>query len=107
MPFRRGSDGRSDRAAPEHGSSGVPRALVARAPCAARRVLVRPLLGGLELVEQRVEELEVPLPELAVVLQPRGRLRERLRLEPTRPALPIPTARDQARALEHLEVLGD
>src|SRR5690606_597710 len=55
----------------------------------------------------RVETLEVALPDLAMALDPvRGGL-ERLRLEAPRSTLPDLAHGHEARALQHLEVLGD
>jgi len=41
------------------------------------------------------------------VLDPVGRDVEAVGLEPARPELPVAAARDEAGALEHLQVLGD
>ena len=73
-------------------------------PALSRGVL---FLLRLQLVQQGVEALEAPLPELAVALEPVGGLGERLGLEPARPPLRVAAARNQPGALEHLEVLGD
>jgi ABC-type oligopeptide transport system ATPase subunit len=54
-----------------------------------------------------VELAEARLPVAPVILEPRVGLGERLGFELARPALRVAAARDQARALEHLEVLGD
>jgi len=58
-----------------------------------------------ELKMQGVEALVVTLPELAITLQPFGGLRERLRFQLSRPALGVAATRDQAGALQHLEML--
>src|SRR6185295_4491722 len=65
------------------------------------------LLRDLELVEQRVEPLEIRVPHLPITLDPQIRGLEGLCLEVTRPPLRISAARDEPRALEHLEVLRD
>src|SRR5580704_1159291 len=62
---------------------------------------------SLHLLEQSVEALEVPGPNTAVSLKPCGGLRERLGLKPARAALRVAAVRNEAGALEHLEVLGD
>ena len=80
-------------------TSSVPVFVIGRSPFL--------LVLSLHLVEQGVQALEVALPELAVALQPFGGFRERLGLEPARPSLRVAAARDQAGALQHLEVLGD
>src|SRR5205085_10705823 len=64
-------------------------------------------LLGLHGVEQGVELLEVGLPMLAVALEPRAGLGERLRDEAARSALGVAAARDQAGLLQHLEVARD
>src|SRR5260221_2748430 len=64
-------------------------------------------LMALQLIEQRIEALEAAFPKPAVPLQPPARFRKRLRLEPAGTALRVAAARNQARALQHLEVLGD
>ena len=51
--------------------------------------------------------LEALLPEVAITLHPSSRFREWLGLEPARPALRVAAFRNQARALQYLEVLGD
>src|SRR3989442_3347469 len=51
--------------------------------------------------------LEAALPEFAIALEPPGRFRERFGLEPARPPLGVAALRDQARTLQHLEVLRD
>src|SRR2546422_4321544 len=70
-------------------------------------MISRCLRFGLELIEQRVEALVVPFPQPAVPFQPPGRLAEPLRLEAARPPLRVTAARNQAGALQHLQVLGD
>src|SRR5262249_10910453 len=62
---------------------------------------------ALQLFEQRIEPLEIRLPDRAVLVDPRAGLGERLRLDPARAALSVLTARDQPRALQHLQVFGD
>src|SRR5438093_9726240 len=53
-----------------------------------------------------VEALEALVPEAAIVFEPVGDVLERRRLEPAGPPLRLATLRDQAGALQHLEVLG-
>src|SRR5687768_13866666 len=73
---------------------------------AALAIMALPFsLRRLELVEQRVEPLVVAFPDLPVVLEPLRRVRERLALDPRRPALRLAAARDEPGALEHLQVL--
>jgi hypothetical protein len=67
----------------------------------------RPFLHGLHLVEQCIEAQEVALPEFGVALEPFVRGFERLGLEPAGAALRVAPARDEASALENLDVLGD
>ena len=62
---------------------------------------------GLHFLEQGVEALEARLEQRAVVLQPAGGVGQRLGLEPAGAALGVAAARDQAGALQHLEMLGD
>src|SRR2546422_10252617 len=70
-------------------------------------MISRCLRFGLELIEQRVEALVVPFPQPAVAFQPPGRLAGPLGLEAARPPLRVTAARNQAGALQHLQVLGD
>src|SRR5512134_584570 len=65
------------------------------------------LLLGFEVFEQGVEALEAAFPVIAVALEPAAGLAHRNRFEPARPPLRVAPARDQAGALEHLEVLRD
>src|SRR6187399_2700098 len=67
------------------------------------------LLHGfrLQLLQVVVELLEALAPRFARVLRPSRDLVERRRTELTRPALCIPTAGDQPRALEHLQMPRD
>src|SRR5664279_5280913 len=65
------------------------------------------LLLCLELLEQIVEAEEALLPEFAIALEPLRRLGQRLRLETARAALGTGGVRDEASALEHLEMFGD
>src|SRR5262249_28827368 len=64
-------------------------------------------LPGFQLIKQRVEALEVALPDLPVTLQPAASFRERLAFDPAWPSLCLAAARNQARALQYLEVLGN
>jgi len=61
-------------------------------------------LVGLQLVEQGIEALEAALQRPAVALQPFGGFRERLGLDPAGPPLRVAAARNQAGALQDLEV---
>jgi len=94
------------------------RALGVWAATVAAAFAIGPLEGGLltealgwraieRRLEQGVEPLEVALPVPPVTFQPSGGFRERLGLEPSRPSLRLAAARNQSRALQHLEVLGD
>ncbi len=67
------------------------------------------LLPGfrLQLLQVVVELLEALAPRCTRVLRPSSDLVERRRAELTRPALGIPTAGDQPRALEHLQSTRD
>src|SRR5437867_536185 len=65
------------------------------------------LFLGLHLLQQVVEVLEVALPDLAVPLEPSGDPCERLPLDPPGPPLCVASSRDQSRALQDLEMLGD
>src|SRR5213596_235865 len=62
---------------------------------------------GFELLEQGIEALVVALPQPAVTFQPLGSLPQPLGLEAARPPLCVAAARNQAGALQHLQVLGD
>src|SRR5881396_2853125 len=62
---------------------------------------------GFELLEQGIEALVVTLPQPAVAFQPLGSLPQPLGLEAARPPLGVAAARNQAGALQHLQVLGD
>src|SRR5207302_4253877 len=65
------------------------------------------LLLLFQLTQIVFQAIEALLPEAAIVLQPVGGVLERTRLEPAGTPLRLATARDQAGALQHLEVLGD
>src|SRR5262245_6850835 len=71
--------------------------------------LLPPAPGGtaLQLAQQRIQALEISFPDLAIGLDPRTRLRQRPGFDPPRPALRVLLDRDQARALQHLQVLRD
>src|SRR5580704_9971273 len=62
---------------------------------------------ALQVGEQRVELVEALAPEAPVGGDPVERAVERLGLEVARPELGVASPRDQAAALEDLEVLGD
>src|SRR5262245_27295616 len=53
-----------------------------------------------------VEACEAFVPEAAIVFEPVGDILERRRLDAAGPPLCLATLRDQASALQHLEVLG-
>src|SRR5438093_3305320 len=65
------------------------------------------LFLALHLLQQVVVALEVALPDLAVPLEPSGDAGERLPLDPPGPPLCVASSRDQSRALQDLEMLGD
>src|SRR5215813_3819509 len=62
-------------------------------------------LHRLHLVEQCVEVLVPPFPELTIVLKPLRHFGQRFGLQLPRSSLRIATARDQTGPLQHLEVL--
>src|SRR5213594_3786262 len=64
------------------------------------------LVLALQFLEVALQLVEALLPVAPVVLDPVGDVLERIRLEPAGPPLRLAAALDQARALEHLEVLG-
>src|SRR5882762_2358366 len=65
------------------------------------------LVLALQLLEVAAQPVEALFPVAPVVLDPVGDVLERIRLEPAGPPLRLAAALDQARALEHLQVLGD
>src|SRR5690348_17242962 len=65
------------------------------------------LLLSLDLAQIDPQAIQAVLPELAVALQPLHRVLERHGLDAAGAALGVTPARDEARALQHLEVLGD
>src|SRR6185436_13930317 len=65
------------------------------------------LLLRLQVFEQAVEALVGGLPEPAVALDPHVGLLQRRGVDAAGPALGVAAAADQARALQHLQVLGD
>jgi hypothetical protein len=65
------------------------------------------LLLGLKFVEILVESFEAFVPETAVLLQPVGDIPEGPTLQASGTPLRLATSGDQARALEHDEVLGN
>src|SRR2546427_11925402 len=64
------------------------------------------LVLALQFLEVAAQPVEALLPVAPVVLDPVGDVLEGIRLEPAGPPLRLASALDQARALEHLEVLG-
>src|SRR4051812_11378034 len=71
------------------------------------RVIVRPRRrsGAGSAIEALPEGVEAVLPEAAVVLEPLGRVAQRRAAQPGRAQLGRPPAFDQARPLEHAQVL--
>src|SRR5215470_10769490 len=70
--------------------------------------LAPPLLPfGLHLAQIVVEAIEALLPKAAIVREPVVDVLQPVRLDPARAPLRFAAARDQAGALQHLEVLGD
>src|SRR5471030_393303 len=65
------------------------------------------ILLFLHVLEVKVQTVEPLFPDHAVVLDPVRDLLERLRREPAGTPLRLAAAGDEARALQHLEVLGD
>src|SRR5579884_2503405 len=61
----------------------------------------------LQLFEIAVQPIEALFPEAAVVLNVVGDFLERRGFQPARPPLGLPAARDEAGALQHLQVLRD
>ncbi len=61
----------------------------------------------LQRFEERIETLEVLLPERAIGLEPVHGLAEGARVDPARPPLRITAAGDEAGALQHFQVLGN
>jgi hypothetical protein len=55
----------------------------------------------------RIQPFEIRFPDLAVPLDPGARLRERLRFDPPRATLGVLPDRDEARAFQDLQMLGD
>src|SRR5262249_16731314 len=74
---------------------------------------VRASLGSIivllrrQLVQVVVETRETRVPESAIVIRPFGHLLDRRGLEVTGSPLRVAPARDEARTLEHLEMLRD
>src|SRR6266851_8031372 len=68
---------------------------------------LRFLLFHLQVAQINIQTIEALLPEAAIILDPVGGVPERTRLEPARTPLRLAAARDQAGALQHLEMLGD
>src|SRR5438034_9139535 len=83
---------------------------------AERRFAVLPLLRlsaamfgllGLKCAEVILQAIDALVPESAVLLHPSRDFAQRHRLESAGPPLRVATARDQAGALQHLQVLGN
>jgi hypothetical protein len=64
------------------------------------------LLLRFHLLQVLVEPIEALLPQIPVARRPVGHFLERRRLDAAGPPLGFPPARDQARALEHAQMLG-
>src|SRR5213594_3367167 len=65
------------------------------------------VLAAMFLLQKVVQAIEALLPEASVVFEPVRSVLERTRPEPAGSPLGLAAARDQAGALQHLEVLGD
>src|SRR5439155_7515277 len=78
-----------------------------RAAAAALSLAPIPLFFRFELAQIVVQPVEPLVPEPAVVLDPLGGVLQRRRLQPARPPLRFAAARDQAGALQHLQMLRD
>ena len=68
------------------------------------------ILAGLQLIEQRVEALEVAFPDPAIILQPFVGLRERLAFDPAqcvRPTTRRRTSRARSRTRTCLDAAGN
>ena len=77
-------------------------------PCRSHPFVVLLLaFFGLQLFQIVVEPIEALVEEAAVVFEPIVDVLERPRLDAARPPLRLAAARDQAGALQHLEMLGD
>lgn len=61
----------------------------------------------LKFVEVIFQAVETLVPELAILLHPIGNVAQWLRFEPAGPPLRLATLRDQAGALQYLEMLGN
>src|SRR5579859_3741154 len=70
-------------------------------------IVVLLVLLGFQFAQVFLQTVEALLPEVAIVLHPVGDVFERRRLQPAGSPLGFPRARDQARAFERLEVLGN
>src|SRR5690242_15476788 len=77
------------------------------ADSAALLLAAMSLLLLLQFAQIIVQPIETLLPETPILLQPVGGVLKRTGLEPAGPPLCLATARDQAGAFQHLEVLGD
>src|SRR5688572_1189319 len=62
---------------------------------------------SLHLFDVLAEAIEARLPELFVVAEPAGGAGERRGVQAHRSRLRLAPARDESRALQHLEMLGD
>src|SRR5207245_8454315 len=73
----------------------------------SRQLVLGMQLSGLQLAQIALEAVEALVPEAAIMLDPVGDLLQRARLQPAGPPLRLAAARDQAGALQHLEMLRD
>src|SRR6202167_6429006 len=88
------------------GSAVIAVLLIVVSPCCRGRSWPGPaFLGRLQRGQQVVEPLVALVPEPLVAGQPGGHLAERLGLQAAEPCGSPPVPRDQARLLEHLQVL--
>src|SRR5215469_3755483 len=90
------------------GASKVRRMMSSRSALVLSRTLASiSFLLSLQLAKVAVEAAEAPFPVAAIALGPARHLAQGFRLQTTRPGWAAPAAAHEARALEHLEVLGD
>src|SRR5262245_40288699 len=69
----------------------------------ASRLVRRPL----QLRQQRIESLEICVPNRAISFEPRARLGKRLAFDSSRPPLRLLTHTDQPRTLEYFQMFGN
>src|SRR5262245_17209983 len=73
----------------------------------AARTAGMSLLLRFQVLQVHLELVEASLPDVAIALRPLGDLLERARLDPAGPPLGLAALGDEARALQHAQVLGD